>query len=85
MKDDDSDDNDDLGGMHDASDSDEEDLDANLGFDLPNSKKEKEKPKRKSSHDKIEVNFDDLPDDDDQECLLDYKQQGKQPLGLLDQ
>jgi len=72
MNDDESDE--DLGGMHDNSDSEEEDLDANLGLDLPPPKKAatKEKPKRKESHDKIEVNFDDIPDDDDQECLLDY-------------
>lgn len=33
--------------------------------------------------DKIEVNFDDIPDDDDQECLLDYNQ--PKQSGLLDQ
>jgi hypothetical protein len=53
--------------MQDNSDSEEEDLDAELGLDLPPAKKasKKDKPKRKDSHDKIEVNFDDIPDDDD--------------------
>ena len=32
----------------------------------------KDKSKNKFKHDKIEVNFDDIVDDDDQECLLDY-------------
>ena len=37
----------------------------------------KDKSKNKFKHDKIEVNFDDIVDDDDQECLLDYQQSNK--------
>lgn len=33
-----------------------------------------EEEKLDTSQEKIEVNLDDIEDDDDQECLLDYKQ-----------
>ena len=33
-----------------------------------------EEQKLDTSQEKIEVNLDDIEDDDDQECLLDYKQ-----------
>jgi len=60
-----------------------EDLDAQLG--IPKAKKSKGKRALDASHDKIEVNFDDISDDD-QECLLDYQPgQSKQPPGLLEQ
>jgi len=32
------------------------------------------KKKSEFKHDQIEVNFDDIEDDDDQECLLNYNQ-----------
>jgi hypothetical protein len=36
--------------------------------------KKRAKKKLDTSQEKIEVNLDDIEDDDDQECLLDYKQ-----------
>jgi hypothetical protein len=35
---------------------------------------ENEEEKLDTSQEKIEVNLDDIEDEDDQECLLDYKQ-----------
>lgn len=48
--------------------SEEEDLDAQLGIPKVKNSKKKHNP------DKIEVNFDEIEDDDDQECLLDLDQ-----------
>ena len=69
-------------------DSEEEDLDADLGIIGAAT----EKKKKSDNPEKIEVNFDELEDEDDQECLLDYNtpsgqpsQQQHQPSGLLDQ
>ena len=67
-----------------ASDDSEENPDADLGFE-PAGEKKKKKKKLDQSHDKIEVNFDDIPDDDDQECLLDYQGSSQKKPSLLDE
>ena len=43
-------------------------------MDSNGDKKRRNKNKLNTSQEKIEVNLDDIEDDDDQECLLDYKQ-----------
>lgn len=57
--------------------SEDEDDSENENMDGSDEKKEQRK-KRKNKHgneqEKIEVNLDDIEDDDDQECLLDYRQ-----------
>ena len=56
-------------------DSEDENPDAEIlglvGDGLGSSKKKK--AKNQSSQEKIEVNLDDIEDEEDQECLLDYK------------
>lgn len=51
-------------------DPDDEDSDEETGL----GDSDKKKKKSKFEHDKIEVNFDDIEDDNDQECLLNYNQ-----------
>lgn len=62
---------DDFDQMRDDSDSDDLELEGEDG-----SQKRKKGTKRglDTSQEKIEVNLDDIEDDDDQECLLGYKQ-----------
>lgn len=57
--------------MRDDSDSDEVDLNDE---DAGQSTKKSKKRGLDTSQEKIEVNLDDIEDEDDQECLLDYKQ-----------
>jgi len=57
--------------MRDDSDSDEVDLNDEDGGQ---NKKKSKKRGLDTSQEKIEVNLDDIEDEDDQECLLDYKQ-----------
>lgn len=75
--DNDEDNQNDFDNMKDESSS-EEDQGENADGDSPDKKKKSKKNKNKNnldtSQEKIEVNLDDIEDDEDQECLLDYKQ-----------
>ena len=73
--DNDDDNQNDFDNMQDDSSS-EEDPEENAEGASPDRKKKQKKNKKNldTSQEKIEVNLDDIEDDEDQECLLDYKQ-----------